>query len=380
MLTARRPFDFDEAHRTDERRFTDTDKLLHKIVTEPVPSTNRRDLPPGLEELLKEKLLAKDPDERFQSMKDVQAAFEAFTNVARRDSEPIPVSSQFGDTPTPTPTPIPGAPGGAKKSGLAWLLAAIVIGGAGTALMFVEPQQSGAAAANHDAAKKVLEDAAGKLGATLDSQAQAALMRAEGIGGLPMLRAAIETDAATLKDMVKDRDVLFKPAPNEVLEIFQVRDAQPTTMLRIPETAAPIAAIRDNQIRVETDGARLQIVVGAPVVNQKGINQGVIALSQPVDLSLIKQQLAPHISAAALLGLDKPLVLVGTAPVTSTLTFPIKTSAQTKLTGLSLAAALETPAAAQTARAPTLQYARFACWGLAGLLLVMFGVSRARRS
>jgi serine/threonine-protein kinase len=91
MLTARRPFDFDEPARTTQRRLTETDKLLHKIVTEPVPPTQRPDLPPGLDELIREKLLAKDPEQRFQSMKDVQSAFEAFYSVARRDSEPIPI-------------------------------------------------------------------------------------------------------------------------------------------------------------------------------------------------------------------------------------------------------------------------------------------------
>jgi tRNA A-37 threonylcarbamoyl transferase component Bud32 len=377
MLTARRPFDFDDQKLTAERRLTETDKLLHKIVTEPVPLINRFDLPPGLEELIKEKLLAKDPDDRFESMKDVQAAFEAFFSVARRDSEPIPVQSM----PLPQAAETVRPPMPAKKSGVGWLIGALLIGGAGAALLAVEPKPSAATVASNDAARKSLEEAAGKIGATLDSQAQASHMRADGIAGLPMLRAAIETDAATLKDMVKDRDVLFKAAPDEVLEIFQVHDGKSASMLRIPATAAALLPIGENETRLETSGDKLKLVVGAPVVNQKGVNEGVIALSQLVDLGVIKQQVTPYTKAAALIGLDKPVVVVGSSPPSSPMSFPIKTSPQTKLTGLSLAAAVDTPeAVVAKATSPTFTYARFACWGLAGLLLVAFGVTRARRS
>ncbi|HEY5927826.1 MAG TPA: serine/threonine-protein kinase [Kofleriaceae bacterium] len=382
MLTARRPFDFDEHKLTAERRLTETDRLLHKIVTEPVPLINRFDLPPGLEELIKDKLLAKDPDQRFDSMKDVQGAFEAFFSVARRDSEPIPLSStstsaeMAATLATPPPSMAP-----KKKSGLGWLLAALLVGGTGAALLVVEPKPSDATVASNDAARKTLEEAAAKLAALLDTQTQASRMRAEGIGSLPMLRAAIETDAATLKDMVKDRDVLFKAEPNEVLEIFQVRDGNPSTMLRIPEDAPAIKPLGEAATRIETDGTRVHLIVGTPVVNQKNVNEGVIALSVPVDLTSVKTLIAPHTNAAALVGLDKPIVLAGTAVPASPVSFPIKTAATTKIDGLSLAAAVDSPAAvAAKAASPTFAYARFACWGLAGLLLVMFAVSRARKS
>jgi tRNA A-37 threonylcarbamoyl transferase component Bud32 len=378
MLTARRPFDFDEPNRTGERRLTDTDKLLHKIVTEPVPPTNRRDLPPGLEELLRDRLLAKDPGNRFQSMTDVQAACDAFFNVARRDSEPVP---------TVTPAPVgeqvtiaPGATPAARRGGLGWLLAALAVGAAGGALMLVGKSPStGAAVTRADAAKLALADAAGKLASTLDAQAQAARMRAEGIASLPMLRAAIETDAATLRDMVKDRDVLFKPEPDEVLEIFQLRGGKPTTMLRIPETALPLEPLADKTTRLESDGARLHVIVGAPVTSQQGLGDGAIALSQPVDLEPLKAAVATHTQHAAIVGLDKPVVLAGRGAPAAASTFPLETKPQTKPTGVALAAAIDVPAAEPAAR-PALRYASFACLGLAGLLLAMFAVSRSRKS
>jgi len=375
MLAARRPFDVDEEHRTD------TDQLLHKIVTEPMPTTGRTDLPPRLEPLIRERLLAKDPDDRFQSMAEVEAALEALLRVARRDSEPVPIASA-----APAPSEVLPASGAAaalsarRASGLGWLVAALALGGAGGALLLVEQQGSKqAAAASSHAAQQALDDAAAKLATTLDTQAQAAHMRAEGIASLPMLRAAIETDAATLADMVMDRDVLFKAQPDEVLEIFQIRRGTPSTMLRIPITASALEPVADNATRLDSDGSRLHLVVGTPVVNHKGANQGSIALSTPVDLSLVEQQLAPYTKSAAIVGLAKPLVLAGSPPPAGAPSLPIRTSAKTKLSGLSLAAVLDAPAANTTSRTPTLQYARFACWGLAGLLLVMFGIGRARR-
>src|SRR5262245_32362654 len=170
MLTARRPFDFDDQKLTAERRLTETDKLLHKIVTEPVPLINRFDLPPGLEELIKEKLLAKDPEHRFQSMKDVQGAFEAFFSVARRDSEPIPISTttqlpSSASTPlaaqtvaSPPPTMV------RRPGGIGWLLAALLVGGAGGALFYFEPKPNDAVVASNDAARKALDESAAKLG------------------------------------------------------------------------------------------------------------------------------------------------------------------------------------------------------------------------
>ena len=72
MLTGRRPFDFDIGTVTGERTLTETDALLHKIVTDPAPSDRgRHDLPPA-RTAIREKLLAKEPAQRFQSMKDVQ--------------------------------------------------------------------------------------------------------------------------------------------------------------------------------------------------------------------------------------------------------------------------------------------------------------------
>jgi serine/threonine protein kinase len=79
MLTARRPFSSDEDPRT----------LLHRIVHNDPPPLDRPEVPRALDDLVM-RLLAKSPDDRYQSMSDVGAALDSFTTQ--------------GDTPQPRTT------------------------------------------------------------------------------------------------------------------------------------------------------------------------------------------------------------------------------------------------------------------------------------
>ncbi len=77
MLEARRPFPSD----------TDPRALLHRIVHEEPPALTRDGIPHDLHEIILEKLLAKDPAHRFQSMSDVEASLSTFItqdNMRRR--------------------------------------------------------------------------------------------------------------------------------------------------------------------------------------------------------------------------------------------------------------------------------------------------------
>jgi serine/threonine-protein kinase len=68
MLTARRPFSGEDDPRA----------LMHRIVNNPPPPLQRPEVPHGMAEMIMNKLLAKDPAQRFQSMMDVEAALDAF--------------------------------------------------------------------------------------------------------------------------------------------------------------------------------------------------------------------------------------------------------------------------------------------------------------
>jgi serine/threonine-protein kinase len=83
MLAGRVPFplppgaklllDIDTAH-----------ALLARILEERPPLFSRSDAPPGLIEMIIDKMLAKRPADRYPSMKQVQRALEAFTSVLPR--------------------------------------------------------------------------------------------------------------------------------------------------------------------------------------------------------------------------------------------------------------------------------------------------------
>lgn len=66
---------------------TATHALLHHIINTPPPLLDRDDAPSGLRELIADKLLAKDPANRFQSMTEVRGGLEAFATEARHSGQ-----------------------------------------------------------------------------------------------------------------------------------------------------------------------------------------------------------------------------------------------------------------------------------------------------
>jgi serine/threonine protein kinase len=97
MLTARRPFSNDE----------DPRQLMHRIVHDEPPPLMRPEVPHALQTIITERMLAKDPAARYQTMQDVSAALEQFmtrgdgTPLPRNRSQRIPVvaQSEFDDKP-----------------------------------------------------------------------------------------------------------------------------------------------------------------------------------------------------------------------------------------------------------------------------------------
>jgi serine/threonine protein kinase len=76
MLTGSVPFRL-----TKENDLEAAHELLTRVVHEPPAPFVCRDAPPGLVDFVNDKLLAKDPASRFQTMVDVQRALEAFGTV-----------------------------------------------------------------------------------------------------------------------------------------------------------------------------------------------------------------------------------------------------------------------------------------------------------
>jgi len=86
MLAARLPFQLQAGAIGTRRRIPDLDaahEVLAQIVSTPPPPLGRLDSPPGLPEMIEQKLLAKDPAARYQSMSDVRGALAAFAGIMR---------------------------------------------------------------------------------------------------------------------------------------------------------------------------------------------------------------------------------------------------------------------------------------------------------
>jgi serine/threonine-protein kinase len=108
MLTARRPFSNDDNPQT----------LLHRIVHNATPPLQRAEVPHGLGELILTKLLAKDPNDRLQSMVDVESALMSFSTLSdARGSRRMPRSDlDLARNSTTIPRPTHGVQAGDASS------------------------------------------------------------------------------------------------------------------------------------------------------------------------------------------------------------------------------------------------------------------------
>jgi len=369
MLAGRYPFRADH----------DPHAVLHQVVHDPPPPLKVPNLVPGLQEMIFTKLLVKEPDRRYQSMKDVQAALEAFHLVTRPADSMTPLSVPIPRmTPTDLPTPVPSGEIEVRPSaqvrlderrgrGLGWLLAALVAGAGGAALYALQAQEGGGIDPN---ALGAVRTAADKLATQLDGEAKAAHLRASGIAQTPMLRAAIETDAATLKDMVGS-DFIFTPKEGEVVEVFQLRDKQAVSLLRIPETAPALEPLERGQTRIAATGDDLAVLVSEPVLRQDGSLGGIVVVSGRMSLQPVKQAFAAHAGQATLLGLAAPITLARGDGAGSPTTIPVAAG------DLKLSVSATVPQtrsdAEQLYRIPS-----FAALGMSGALFLMFLVTLLR--
>jgi serine/threonine protein kinase len=290
MLAARTPF-------VNENK-DDPHELLHKVLLDKPPPL-KRELPAGLSDMIFDKLLAKDPAARYQTMGDVQAALEAFISVMKRDTQPV-LPPPALTVSLPSPTEASGEPHHVRiltpmvaRRPRGWLwgaVALLVCAGAGTWFATRSRSPSPPAAAAAPASTPVVATAAPddqaraaeQLADSLDSLAGAAELRAQGFSTSPMLRAAIETDAATLEDLAREGN-LFAVQSGETLEIVQLRDGRATTLLRLPAGALPVDA-RPNHPTLVIDAVGARVVVSTPINNTKNTVGGALVLATAVDL------------------------------------------------------------------------------------------------
>ncbi|HEU4734781.1 MAG TPA: hypothetical protein VFT22_43115 [Kofleriaceae bacterium] len=164
-----------------------------------------------------------------------------------------------------------------------------------------------------------LERDAVDIGRAIDAAAEAAHQRASIIAHMPILRAAILTDAATVADVMKN-ELDLRLAPGERVELLQVHDGKLDTLLRLPASAS-LPSIKDRGTTIlELDERGAHVIVGAHVARLKdgqgydANTAGMFVLSAPVDLAAIRRRLSEHAISAALADLDRSVWLVHQPP------------------------------------------------------------------
>jgi tRNA A-37 threonylcarbamoyl transferase component Bud32 len=351
MLTATRPFAGDDPR-----------LLMHRIVYERPPSLASRGVGADIEALVM-RLMEKDREARPQSMAEVVEQIDALLTAMRPgDSlQPLPASASVVAVSHP-PAP--------RRSVLPWLAAMLLAVGAGIALHVMNPEPIASAAAPVRPAPRLDADAQ-RLATVLAAHAQTAQVRVGALARAPMLRAAIETDGATIADMVRSEG-LVERAPGETIEFFQLQNGKPHSLLRLPASHPALAPTTTEPTLVRA-GEGLEVQISAPITNQVGEPSGMIAIATTVDGAALHPA-ATDARDVALLGLDQPLVLAGTRAATYEVRQPIQVPPPLHAPSLALAAALPPVAAAPTVGDATpdrrLLDARDACFALGGLLLL----------
>ncbi len=370
-------------------------ELMRTIVQDPVapPSTRVADYPPELERIVM-CALSRDPDDRYPTAQMMQLELEAFARerklatssvgLARlmadlfekrmrawrkADRDGIPLGEHLlqhthlsGSDETDAPVLTAESEDGVETSRGAgatpattgsstreetrrqrpmrrrpylWLVGALVASLVGAGAMMAGSWMAGS---RERAARDGLTGEADEIAAAIDSTIRAARLQADAIASTPMLRAAIGTDAATLKD-VANSEALFSPGPGQVLEIFQQRPELVAT-LRMPPGADPVTPVPARGARLERTADGLAVAVGAPITEHGSARVGgALALVVPVNLGPVRRRLGERAAAASLTGLGPPVSLVGPAGGGRPLSLALPASPDWQITPLALSAA-----------------------------------------
>jgi hypothetical protein len=294
--------------------------------------------------------------------------------VRASDSQPVMPKIEVREDPTEPIRPI--APQAPRRWRVLWLVGAVLAAVGGLGLGFVDTTPP--AVADNRAAS--LTATAEMIGTTFEAEARAALVRATSIATSSMLRAGIETDGPTLADMVRDKDLVVSVDRGEVVEIFQIRDATRSSMLRIPSSAPALQPPTPGTTRFEPRGKGIAVVANAAIDKRESGIGGEVVVSVPVDLAPIKARIAPQTGSATLaLGTASvPLVASSKQPGTD-LVLPIDVKTLEPGT-LSLHAVLEAIPRPADPRKRQIKIARAACLGLAAGMVLVFVASLFRRS
>jgi serine/threonine protein kinase len=402
---------------------------LKNIIEAPIPRPSARipNYPPDLEAIVM-KALAKSPADRYQTAQELQLDLEDFARERRLAMSSISIAKlmgslferrndawiraqrahsdhfiEVGATPSATRAPqffaVGSAPavsqgetvpmltpsggrilgseaipatgsGPQRRTALPWLVGAVVSAALAGGAFIAGQTATGSA---DSAAVAALAADAERISAAFDAAASSAHIRADGIATTPMLRAAIETDAATVNDLANS-EIIFTPGKGESLEIFQFRD-RTISLLRLPKTAAALPALKGRTIKLAVNGRDAMMIASAPITGYQSKLGGGLVLSTAIDLAAIRRALDEHAVGATLTGLGSDLPLVGTGAPVAPLKLAVPPRGEWNASGVMLVA---TPK-----RGPGLPWAGPAGYlfsSLSVLLALGFVISLVRRT
>jgi serine/threonine protein kinase len=311
----------------------------------------------------------------------------AFLAVGSAPAAQTDGPSERGSMPPEHRTPLPGehrsmtgasglspAPAVAvsRRSRALWLVGAVLAGAVAVGATMADKAMVGS---NDKANVTALGSDIEKLATTLDAAARSAHLRADGIATTPMLRAAIETDAATLTDLA-NTEMVFTADHGEVLEVFQFRGDKATSLLRIPKSALSVQPLKGRSTQFRSDGKSVTLAASAPISGYSAGIGGGLVISAPVDLSSIQRSLGEHASRATLTGLGNTISLVGPGDGSAEppIKLPVPSSGDWNASGATVVAVPKPVTGLSWAG-----QVRAMSGGLAALLLVGFVVSLVRR-
>jgi serine/threonine protein kinase len=192
------------------------------------------------------------------------------------------------------------------RSAALWLVGAAVAGMIAVAVSVAD--QTMVSTGDRAAASALAADV-DRIASAFDASARSAHMRADSIATTPMLRAAIETDAATVNDLASS-EIMLSANKGETLEIYQLRGGKPASLLRLPKTAQPLQLMTGRDTQIRSDGRDVTLVASAPISGYRVAVAGGLVISAPVDLTPVRRLLGDHALRASLTGLGSELVLI----------------------------------------------------------------------
>jgi serine/threonine protein kinase len=287
------------------------------------------------------------------------------------ENTPLPTAAMLGERPRSSDSGLGPAPATARRSPVMLLVGAVLAVVVAIAVTAIDRTMAGA---GDRAMTSALSADVEKLAAAFDAAARSAHMRADGIATTPMLRQAIETDAATLSDLA-NTEMVFTADRGEALEVFQFRGEKSTSLLRIPKAALSVQPIKGRGTRFQSDAKGVTLAASAPISAYRAGVTGGLVISTPVDLTAIRRAFGEHSSRATLTGLGAEVVLVAGEAEGTPVKLAVPSSGDWNAGGTSV---LATPKSA--VGLAWAGQARYMSGGLAALLLAGFVVQLVRRS